>query len=185
MTRFDRMYTFVYHRDLERADWFYGGLLGLEMEPESDWVNLYRVSEGATIGVVQDGRGFLRVSDDKPVILCLGVPDDGDIWEVYRRLKENGVKDIYVVSTHAVFCGEAYKRLSSGLIKEVAVTNTIPLDKQWEQGADATGTMPIDETWVRRNIKVLSVAPLLGEAIRRIHRNESVSSLFDSRFAVN
>jgi len=85
------MYVFVYHKDMEKADWFYGGLLGLEMEPESDWVSLYRVSEGMTIGVVQDGRGFLRVADDKPVILCLGVPDDGDIWEVYRRLKEAGV----------------------------------------------------------------------------------------------
>ena len=89
---FDRMYTFIYHRDMERADRFYGGLLGLEMEPESDWVNLYKVSEGMTIGVVQDGRGFLRATDDKPVILCLGIPDDGDIWEVYNRLKENGVK---------------------------------------------------------------------------------------------
>ena len=94
MTRFgfDRMYTFVYHKDMEKADWFYGGLLGLEMEPESDWVNLYEVSAGTTIGVVQDGRGFLRATDDKPVILCLGVPDDGDIWEVYNRLKVNGVK---------------------------------------------------------------------------------------------
>jgi predicted enzyme related to lactoylglutathione lyase len=86
------MYTFVYHRDMEKADRFYGGLLGIDMEQESDWVNLYRVSEGMTIGVVQDGRGFLRATDDKPVILCLGVPDDGDIWEVYNRLKENGVK---------------------------------------------------------------------------------------------
>jgi catechol 2,3-dioxygenase-like lactoylglutathione lyase family enzyme len=67
---FDRMYTFIYHKDMEEADRFYGGLLGLEMEPESDWVNLYRVSEGMTIGVVQDGRGFLRATDDKPVILC-------------------------------------------------------------------------------------------------------------------
>jgi hypothetical protein len=65
---FDRMYTFIYHKDMEEADRFYGGLLGLEMEPESDWVNLYRVSEGMTIGVVQDGRGFLRATDDKPVM---------------------------------------------------------------------------------------------------------------------
>jgi hypothetical protein len=89
---FDRMYTFVYHKDMKKVDWFYGSLLGLEMEPESDWVNLYKVSEGMTIGVVQDGRGYLRVTDDKPVIICLGVPDDGDIWEVYNRLKVNGVK---------------------------------------------------------------------------------------------
>ncbi len=88
---FDRMYTFIYHRDLERADRFYGGLLGLEAVPESDWVVNYRVAPGMMIGVVQDGRGYLRVSEDKPVILCLGVPDDGDIWEAYRRLRDAGV----------------------------------------------------------------------------------------------
>ena len=88
---FDRMYTFIYHRDLERADRFYGGLLGLEAVPESDWVVNYRVAPGMMIGVVQDGRGYLRVSEDKPVILCLGVPDDGDIWEVYDRLRDAGV----------------------------------------------------------------------------------------------
>ncbi|MBA7475625.1 VOC family protein [archaeon] len=88
---FDRMYTFIYHTDLERADRFYGGLLGLEAVPESDWVVNYRVAPGMMIGVVQDGRGYLRVSEDKPVILCLGVPDDGDIWEVYRRLRDAGV----------------------------------------------------------------------------------------------
>ena len=88
---FDRMYTFIYHRDLERADRFYGGLLGLEAVPESDWVVNYRVAPGMMIGVVQDGRGYLRVSEDKPVILCLGVPDDGDIWEVYNRLRDAGM----------------------------------------------------------------------------------------------
>ena len=71
---FDRMYTFIYHRDLERANRFYVGLLGLERVLESDWVVNYRVVPGMTIGVVQDGRGYLRASEDKPVILCLGVP---------------------------------------------------------------------------------------------------------------
>jgi len=92
MSGFDRMYTFIYHRDLEAADRFYRELLGLEMEPESDWVIYYRVRPGVTIGVVEDGRGFLRATEDKPVILCLGVPDDGDIWEVYNRLKGAGVR---------------------------------------------------------------------------------------------
>ena len=89
---FDRMYTFIYHRDLERADRFYGGLLGLERVPESDWVVNYRVMPGMMIGVVQDGRGFLRATEDKPVILCMGVTDDGDIWEVYNRLRDAGVE---------------------------------------------------------------------------------------------
>ena len=89
---FDRMYTFIYHKDMEKADWFYGELLGLRSEPESDWVMYYHVVPGVIIGVVQDGRGYHRATEDKPVILCLGVPDDGDIWEVYNQLKEAGIK---------------------------------------------------------------------------------------------
>ena len=89
---FDRTYTFIYHKDMEKADWFYRELLGLEAEPESDWVMYYHVIPGVIIGVVQDGRGYLRATEDKPVILCLGVPDDGDIWEVYNRLRDAGVK---------------------------------------------------------------------------------------------
>jgi predicted enzyme related to lactoylglutathione lyase len=89
---FDRAYTFVYYKDMAEASSFYRDLLGLEEEPESDWVTLYRVTCDYTIGVVQDGRGYLRAAEDKPVILCLGVPDDGDIWELYRRLKDAGVK---------------------------------------------------------------------------------------------
>jgi predicted enzyme related to lactoylglutathione lyase len=89
---FDRMYTFIYHKDMEKADWFYGELLGLRSEPESDWVMYYHVVPRVIIGVVQDGRGYHRATEDKPVILCLGIPDDGDIWEVYSRLREAGVK---------------------------------------------------------------------------------------------
>ena len=89
---FDRAYTFIYYKDMAEATSFYRDLLGLEEEPESDWVTLYRVTGDYTIGVVQDGRGYLRAAEDKPVILCLGVPDDGDIWELCRRLKESGVK---------------------------------------------------------------------------------------------
>jgi len=89
---FDRAYTFIYYKDMAEASSFYRDLLGLEEEPESDWVTLYRVTGDYAIGVVQDGRGHLRAAEDKPVILCLGVPDDGNIWMIYRRLKDAGVK---------------------------------------------------------------------------------------------
>ena len=89
---FDRAYTFIYYKDMAEASSFYRDLLGLEEEPESDWVTLYHVTDDYTIGVVQDGRGHLKAAEDKPVILCLGVPDDGDIWMIYRRLKDAGVK---------------------------------------------------------------------------------------------
>jgi ribose-phosphate pyrophosphokinase len=87
----------------------------------------------------------------------------GTITSAAELLKEHGVGDIYVVATHAVLCGPARERLGKAPIKEMAVTNTIPVGKEW----------------VDAGIKVLSVAPVLGEAVRRIHCTESVSSLFE------
>ena len=87
----------------------------------------------------------------------------GTIASGAEVLKAHGAKEIYVVATHGVFCGPAHDRLCSGIFKEVAVTNTIPVEEKWQ----------------RDGIRVLSVAPLLGEAIRRIHLGKSVSSLFD------
>ncbi|MCI5824768.1 MAG: ribose-phosphate pyrophosphokinase [Candidatus Gastranaerophilales bacterium] len=86
----------------------------------------------------------------------------GTICEAARVLKENGAKDVYVCAAHPVFSGPALTRLENAPIKEIIVTNTIPLD--------------IDN--LPSKIKQLSVAPLLGEAISRIHDDESVSSLF-------
>jgi catechol 2,3-dioxygenase-like lactoylglutathione lyase family enzyme len=89
---FDRAYTFIYYEDVEVARGFYGDLLGLEEEAESSWTTLYHVRPGYTIGVVQDGKGYLRAAEDKPVILCLGLRDGEDIWGLYGRLREAGVK---------------------------------------------------------------------------------------------
>ena len=86
----------------------------------------------------------------------------GPICEAARVVKENGAKDVYVCAAHPVFSGPALTRLENAPIKEIIVTNTIPLD--------------IDN--LPSKIKQLSVAPLLGEAISRIHDDESVSSLF-------
>jgi ribose-phosphate pyrophosphokinase len=75
----------------------------------------------------------------------------------------NGAHEVYACATHAVLCGPAIKNLRDSPIKQVVVTDTIPLpqEKQLPQ------------------IKVLSVAPLLAEAIKHIHSNESVSKLFE------
>ena len=86
----------------------------------------------------------------------------GTICEASKLLKREGAKDIYVCAVHPVFSGPAIERLANAPIKECIVTNTIPLDMS---------KMP-------PNIKQLSVAPLLGTAIARIHDDESVSSLF-------
>ncbi len=87
----------------------------------------------------------------------------GSIVGAVQVVKEHGAGDIYVGATHALLCGPATGRLRESPIKEIVVTNSLPLSKEQQ--------LP--------NIKVISIAPLLGEAIRRIHRNESVSYLFD------
>ena len=86
----------------------------------------------------------------------------GTICEAAKLLKSKGAKDVYVGATHPVFSGPAVERLASAPIKECIVTNTIPLDMS---------KMP-------SNIKQISVAPLLAQAISRIHDDESISSLF-------
>ena len=87
----------------------------------------------------------------------------GSIVGAVDVAKQHGAKQIYVSCTHAVLCGPATARLREAPITEIVVTNSLPLRPDQ--------LLP--------NMKVVSVAPLLGEAIRRIHRNESVSYLFD------
>lgn len=86
----------------------------------------------------------------------------GTISEAAKLLKQEGAKDIYVCAAHAVFSGPALQRLAEAPIKEVVVSNSIPLNRK---------NLP-------EKIVQLSIAPLLGEAISRIHDDESISSLF-------
>jgi ribose-phosphate pyrophosphokinase len=86
----------------------------------------------------------------------------GTIVNAARALEEHGAKSIYVGCTHGVFSGDALRRIDDSPIKELVITNTVPLG----------GKRPASK------LKVLSVAKLLGEAMRRIHNGESVSSLF-------
>jgi len=79
-----------------------------------------------------------------------------------KVLKENGARAIHVAATHGVLVGPAIERLSATSIDSVAITDTIPLRPEQ--------MLP--------KIKILSVAALLGQAIKRTHRNESVSMLF-------
>jgi ribose-phosphate pyrophosphokinase len=77
-------------------------------------------------------------------------------------LHSRGVREIHVAATHAVLCGPAIERLQAANLSSIVCTDSIPL----------TPDQILPQT------KVLSIAPLLGEAIKRIHRNESVSRLF-------
>ncbi|MDI6786056.1 MAG: ribose-phosphate pyrophosphokinase [bacterium] len=103
-----------------------------------------------------------EIKNKNLIILDDIIDTGGTIVKAISALKNQGAKDVYVACTHPVFSGKAIERLSKAEIKEIVVTNTLPLEKQ------AKNT----------NIISLSVAKLLGEAINRIHIEASVSSLF-------
>lgn len=87
----------------------------------------------------------------------------GTLTQAAKALADNGAKKVCASCTHPVLSGPAIERISNSVIEELVVTNSIPLS---EKGLKCG------------KIKVLSVAPLLGEAVRRIHSDDSVSSLF-------
>lgn len=103
------------------------------------------------------------VKDKVAIILDDMVDTAGTLTQAAKALKEHGAKTIYACATHGVLSGPAIDRINDSYIEEIVVTDTIPLDDKAEK---------------TEKVKVLSVAELLAEAIRRIHQNESVSSLF-------
>jgi ribose-phosphate pyrophosphokinase len=98
---------------------------------------------------------------------CLLIDDicdtGGTLTTAARRLKEMGALDIYASCTHPILSGPAVDLLREAPIKEMIVTDSVPIAREKE--------LP--------KIKVLSVAGLFGRAIMRIHNEESISSLFD------
>ncbi len=107
------------------------------------------------IGEVQ-GRNILMCDDI--------IATAGTVCSAASLVKERGAEKIYVGATHGVLACEALEQLEQAPIDEVVVTDTIPLAPE----AKKLGS-----------IKVLTVSAMLGEAIKRIHKNESVSSLFN------
>ncbi|MBI4681762.1 MAG: ribose-phosphate pyrophosphokinase [Nitrospirae bacterium] len=87
----------------------------------------------------------------------------GTITHAAAALKEKGAKKVIAACAHAVLSGPALDRINDSALEEVIVTNTIPMDEKQERC---------------KKLMVLSVAALLGEAIKRIHEETSVSSLF-------
>ena len=102
-----------------------------------------------------EGRVVLIVDDM--------VDTAGTLTQAAKALAENGAKKICASCTHPVLSGPAIERISNSHIEEMVVTNSIPLSEEGQKCDKIT---------------VLSVAPLLGEAIKRIHSDDSVSSLF-------
>ncbi|MRI83328.1 MAG: ribose-phosphate pyrophosphokinase [Nitratiruptor sp.] len=99
--------------------------------------------------------------EGKDVILVDDMIDTaGTIVKAAAALKERGANSVMACCTHPVLSGPAYQRIEEGELDELVVTNTLPLKRESPK------------------IKVLSVANLFGEVIRRVYFNESVNSLF-------
>lgn len=88
----------------------------------------------------------------------------GTVCEAAKLVRKHGASAINVAATHAVFAGPAIERLNEVKLNEIVVTDTIPISEEAAKG------LP--------NLTVISVAGLVGEAIRRIHEHRSVSALF-------
>ncbi|MFZ5994653.1 MAG: ribose-phosphate pyrophosphokinase [Thermodesulfobacteriota bacterium] len=104
-----------------------------------------------------------NVKGKNVVILDDMVDTAGTLCQAAQALQEHGAKVIHACTTHPVLSGPAIKRIEASPISKLIVTDTIPLGPEAQKC---------------RKIEVLSVAELLGEAIRRIHNEDSVSSLF-------
>ena len=87
----------------------------------------------------------------------------GSLVNTVTALKERGARDVYSCCTHGIFSGPAFERIQKSPVKEVVVTDTIPIPQ--EKKTD--------------KIRVLTMSPLLGEAIHRIHTGLSVGAMFE------
>jgi ribose-phosphate pyrophosphokinase len=103
-----------------------------------------------------EGKNVLMVDD----MITTG----STVAEACRILHDHGVKEIYIAATHAVFAPPAMERLATADFTRLAVTDSIPIGDRCAA--------------IMGRLSVLSVADLLGEAIHRIHHNQSVSALF-------
>lgn len=115
------------------------------------------VTTGHIIGDVR-GKTVLMVDDM--------ISTAGTICEAAKLVRENGARDVIAAATHGLFVGPALERLANGAVSRVVVTNTIPQD--------------FARSVLKKKHVELCVGPLLGDAIHRVHHNESVSELFRS-----
>ena len=110
-----------------------------------------------TLNVIGDVEGKIALIVDDEIDTA------GSLVNAVSALIEWGAKDVRACATHPVFSGDAIQRITSCQVKEVIVTNTIPV----------TGNKKLDK------ITVLPIAPLLGEAISRIHSGQSIGAMFE------
>jgi ribose-phosphate pyrophosphokinase len=135
--------------------------------------NLAEQLSEATFGILEKRRPRPNVAEvmtiigevrDRTAVLLDDMIDTGGtIAKGAEVLVRQGANTVYACATHAVFSGNALERLLEAPIQEIVVTNTIPV------------SIPAE---AQNRVKVLSVAPLLAEAMLRIHEDLSVSKMF-------
>ncbi len=115
------------------------------------------VDQAETLNVIGEVEGKVALTVDDEIDTA------GSLVGVVSALEERGVKEIFACCTHPVFSSSAIKRIASCSVREVVVTDTIPVAN--EKRLD--------------KITVLPIAPLLGEAIHRIHTGLSIGAMFE------
>ena len=117
-------------------------------------LNPYTTPQGRLIGDVA-GRHVLILDDI--------IDTAGTLSKTVEALRAEGAQRILAAGVHGVLSGPALQRIEQSPLEQVLITNTTPVEEKLQKSS---------------KLRSLSVAPLLGEAIRRIHENSSVSSLF-------
>lgn len=107
-----------------------------------------------------------NVSGRDVIIIDDEIDTAGTIIQAVQLAKEHGALDVYVITVHPVFSDSAAERLAASPIKSLITTNTIPITPQ-------------DQDLLKDKLILLSVAPLLGEVIRRAHEGRSVGEMFN------
>ena len=109
-----------------------------------------------TMHVIGDVRDKIAIVVDDMIDTA------GSIASAVDTLYDNGANEVYVTATHGIFSGPAYERIRQSPVKEVVVTDTVPVELGPDDG----------------KIKVLSVADILADTIKNVFDDESVSELF-------
>jgi ribose-phosphate pyrophosphokinase len=115
------------------------------------------VDVSETLNIIGEVKGMRALTIDDEIDTA------GSLINVVNALLERGATEVYACCTHPIFSGPAKERISKSPIKEVVVTDTLPLNKEKK----------LDK------ITVLPIAPLLGEGIHRIHTGLSIGAMFE------
>ena len=115
------------------------------------------VDRAETLNVIGEVEGKIALTVDDEIDTA------GSLMNVVSALKAQGVKEVHACCSHPIFSGPAIQRMAKSPVKEVVVTNTVPVKNEKK----------LDK------ITVISIAPLLGEAIQRIHTGQSIGAMFE------